>query len=180
MILAQGFTRATNPQPGKPNWVVSWDNYNDVEVHLFVPSLTIGYTKLVGGVETKGSVTVPSRYVSSPGGIVPVYPTVSTQKQCSFEFAAFDSAMAQISAGDTNKNSYGLHSAMLDVIEYDLPLSKYYSSINGSLDQFSIRTDESVYSNVDGGIGILGFYVIHWIEFSFDERYVRLYGYRFR
>ncbi|MCX6144139.1 MAG: hypothetical protein NTZ35_13070 [Ignavibacteriales bacterium] len=175
-----GLYPRVNPQPGKPNWTISWDNYSDVDVHLFVPRLTIAYTKLVQGVEIPGRVTVPSQYVSSPGGTIAIYPSLSTQKQCSFDFAALDSAMAQISAGDSDKIKFGVHSAKLEVIEYDLALSKYFSSINGSLDQFSIRTDESVYSNVGGGIGILGSSMTHWWEFPFDERYVRLYGYRYR
>ncbi|MGA3245716.1 MAG: hypothetical protein ABSE41_13955 [Bacteroidota bacterium] len=178
--FGSGLTSPLNLQPGKPNWVISWDNSDDVEVHLFVPSLTIGYTKLVGQDEITGSVTVASQYAATPGGIIAIYPSLSTQKQCTFEFAALDSAMAHISAGDTNKTLYGVHSARLDLIEYDLPLSKYFSSINGSLDQYSIRTDESVYSNVGGGIGILGSYFIHWAEYSFDERYVRRFGYRYR
>jgi hypothetical protein len=178
--FSSGLTSPLNLQPGKPNWVIGWDNTGDVEVHLFVPSLTITYTKLVGQDEISGRVTVPLRYASTPDGIIPIYPSLTTQKQSSFEFAALDSAMAQISAGDTNKSMYGVHSAMLNLIEYDLPLSKYFSSINGSLDQYSIRTDESVYSNFGGGIGILGSYLIHWIEFTFDERYVHRFGYRYR
>jgi hypothetical protein len=178
--FASGLTRPFNLQPGKPNWSISWDNNMDIEVHLFVPRLTIAYAKLVGSGEVWSSVTVPSKYVSSQGRVIPVYPSVSSEKQCSFEFAALDSAMASISAGDSVKSRYGTHSARLEVIEYDLPLSKYYSSINGSLDQFSIRTEQSVYSNVGGGIGILGSSVIHWVDYTFDERYLQRFGYRIR
>ena len=178
--FSAGLNPHVNRQPGKPNWTISWENYNDIEVHLFFPSLTITYTKLVQGNEITGTVTVPSQYASSPSGPIPIYPSVTTQKQCSFEFAAIDSAMAQISAGDSNKANYGLHSATLSVLEYDLPLSKYFSSINGSLDQFSVRTEESVYSNVSGGIGILGSSITQVWEFTFDARYVGFFGYRFR
>ena len=178
--FAAGLYPRVNRQPGKPNWIISWENYNDLEVHLFFPRLTITYTQLVQGSEITGTVMVPSQYAPSPSGPIAIYPSVSTEEQCSFEFAAIDSAMAHISAGDSDKVKFGVHSAKLEVIEYDLPLSKYFSSINGSLDQFSIRTEESVYSNVGGGIGILGSSITHWWEFSFDERYVRLYGYRFR
>jgi hypothetical protein len=178
--FSAGLYPRIKPQPGKPNWTISWDNENDLEVHLFVPRLTIAYTKLVQGNEINGTVMVPLQYVSSPSGMIPFYPPISTQKQCSFEFAALDSAMAQISVGDPDKAKFGVHSARLEVIEYDLPLSKYYSSINGSLDQFSVRTEESVYSNVGGGIGILGSSITQWWEFTFDERYVGLFGYRLR
>lgn len=178
--FAAGVTSPVNLEPGKPNWTISWENNDDIEVHLFVPRLTILYTKLVGQDEIPGSVAVPSRYVSTQGGTIPFYPSVSPQKQCTFEFAALDSAMARIASGDPEKIKFGVHSARLEVIEYDMPLSKYFASINGSLDQYSIRTDESVYSNVSGGIGILGSYVIRWVNFMFDERYVQRFGYRYR
>ena len=163
-----------------PNWVIDWDNPDDVEVHIFVPRLSITYTKTVGENEITGTVTVPSRFISTPGGTIPYYPSLTTQKQCTFEFAALDSAMAQISAGDSVKSLYAVHSATLEVIEYDTPLSKYFSSINGSLDQYSIRTDESVYSNVSGGIGIVGTYTTNWVTYFFDQRYVQRFGYRYR
>ena len=172
-----GLTSFFNRRPGEPTWVIDWDDGNDVEVHLFVPRMTIAYTRGTGAGLIAGTVEVPSQYISTPGGKIPVYPSPSTQEHCSFEFYALDSAMAQISAGDTNKSSYSVYKSTLQVIEYDLPLSKYFSSINGSLDQFSIRTDESVYSNVGGGIGILGSYRIHWVDYILDQRYVRHFGY---
>jgi len=179
-VFAAGITTHMNLEPGKPNWTVSWDNYDDTEVHLFVPRLTITYTKAEGGDETFGTVSVPLKYVSSGSGTIPIYPSLTTQKQCSFEFAALDSAMAQISGGDPDKKKFGVHAVLLEVIEYDLPLSKYFASINGSLDQYSIRTDESVFSNVGGGIGIVGSFIIHKIQFDLDPRYVYFYNYRYR
>ncbi|HTY38156.1 MAG TPA: hypothetical protein VMH23_13655 [Bacteroidota bacterium] len=178
--FSAGLTSPFTLQPGKPNWLISWYNPDDIEVHLFVPRLTITYTKLVGSDEVTGTVSVPSRYIPSASGSIPYYPSLTTDEQCTFEFATLDSAMAWIAAGDPDKVSYGVHSARLEVIEYDLPLTKYFSSINGSLDQFSVRTDESVYSNVSGGIGIFGSYVIQWIDYTFDPRYVQRFGYRYR
>lgn len=175
-----GLTTHLNLQPGKPNWIINWEDYDDTEVHLFFPRLKILYTKMVGGEEQGGSFLVPARYVLSGNGPIPVYHSYSTDKSCSFEFYAIDSVMAQISVGDPNKSNYGMHAALLEVIEYDLPLSKYFSSINGSLDQFSIRTDQMVFSNVGGGIGILGSFYINKMQFDIDPRYVLSYGYRYR
>ena len=175
-----GLMSPTHLEPGKPNWTISWENNDVIEVHLFVPRLTISYTKMVGQNEIPGSVSVPLRYVSSPGGTIPYYASLSPETQCAFEFAALDSAMARISSGDTAKSKFGVHTARFELMEYDLPLSKYYASINGSLDQYSIRTDESVYTNVSGGIGILGSYVVRYTDFMFDERYVQRFGYRYR
>jgi hypothetical protein len=178
--FGSGLTAHFSRQPEKPNWVLSWENYDDPDVHLFVPRLTIPYVILAGEVEQYGSVAVPLKYVSSQGGWIPVYPSMTTEPTCTFEFPALDSAMAQISAGAPQKGVFGTHYAVLEIIEYDAALTKYFSSINGSLDQYSIRTDESVYSNVGGGIGIVGTYVVHRVTLFFEERYVASFGYRYR
>jgi hypothetical protein len=178
--FTSGVTAHFNHDPDKPNWTVSWENRDITDAHLFVPSLSISYTKLVGNDELKGAVTVPMKYVNSGGGLIPVFPVMNTATSCAFEFPALDSAMAQISGSDPNKAIYGAHIATLAIIEYDTPLTKYFSSINGSLDQYSIRTDESVYSNVNGGIGIVGSYVLYRVNFFLDERYVADFGYRYR
>jgi hypothetical protein len=109
-----------------------------------------------------------------------VYPTYTFGTSCTFDFAAIDSAMAQISAGDSQKKNYGAHSMMFDVLEYDAPLSKYYSSVNGSLDQFSIRIDQPVYSNIGGGIGIFGSYFDNKFTIDMDYAFVTVFGYRYR
>lgn len=175
-----GLTAHFSRDPERPNWTLSWANQDVTDAHLFVPRLTIAYTKLIGNDELTGIVTVPLNYIPSSRGIIPVYPAMTTAMSCSFEFPALDSAMAQISGNDPNKLSYGTHMALLEIIEYDTPLTKYFSSINGSLDQYSIRTDESVYSNIDGGIGIVGSYVVYKAYFHLDERYVAYFGYRYR
>jgi hypothetical protein len=178
--FALGLTTHLNLQPGKPNWTIDWENYDDTEVHLFFPRLTIDYFKTVGGVDLPMSIPVPMRYVSGGNRSIPVYPSYTTDKSCAFEFYAIDSAMAQLSAGDPDKKSYSVSTLRLEVMEYDLALSKYFSSINGSLDQFSVRTDQTVFSNVGGGIGIMGSFIVHKMYINIDLRYVFGYGYRYR
>ena len=63
--------------------------------------------------------------------------------------------------------------------EFDFPLSRYYASVNGSLDRYSVRTDESVYSNIDGGIGIFGSTMSSEYSFPVDKKYVESFGYKY-
>jgi hypothetical protein len=175
-----GLTTFVNLPPGVRNWTVSWDDYEESWGHLFFPRLRLLYRTAQGEIEQDGSVLVPSHFVSGTDGSLPAYPSYTTQKFCTFEFPMFDWAMAQISADDPNKNRYSVHKALFEVIEYDTPLSKYYSSVNGSLDQFSIRVDQMVYSNISGGIGIFGSYIKSQVEIDLDISYVKSFGYRYR
>ncbi|MFH0989483.1 MAG: DUF4249 family protein [bacterium] len=159
---------------------VDWEDYEESEGHLFFPRLLIKYSKAGDSVEIWKTVEVPVRYARTNGNWVPAFPIGSTANFCTFDLAAIDSAMAGIAGNDPNKSNYSLSMMTLYMQEYDTPLSKYYSSIGGSMDQFSIRADRSVYTNVNGGVGILGSYYTNWAEVPLDPLYVRSFGYRYR
>lgn len=178
--FSNGITTRVNLPPGVRSWTIDWEDYEETGGHLFFPRLRIEYSKSVGGREQSGSVEVPSRYVWTKDGPAPIFPSQTTQKLCTFEFPAIDSAMVQISAGDSAKGSYSVSRAMFEVIEYDTPLSKYFSSVGGSLDQFSIRVNQTVYSNINGGVGIFGSYYSNWAFLDLNAEYVKSFGYRYR
>ncbi len=173
----QGLTTLFSRRPDEPNWDLTWeDDKEPEEGHLFIVQFRIDYTKTVNGVDVPGSVLVPVTYAGSQ----PVYPSISTRTWCSTEFRCLDSAMVSISAGDTNKTAYSMHMAVLEIVELDLPLSKYYSSTRGSLDQFSIRVNQAAYTNISGGVGIFGSYFLNRQYYSLSNIYVKSFGYRFR
>lgn len=152
-------------------WTVWWkSNIN----HLFFPKLTIQWTKEIGdSVIGSGAQLVAAKYVDNK----PYYPDYTTEQKLVYDFDAIDSAMALLSKGDTAKNSYVIHRIYFELLEFDGPLSQYYGSINGYLDNYSIRLDESVYSNVGGGIGIFGssFYISR--PFIVAPGYAQKFGY---
>ena len=176
-----GITTKMNFPPGTPpSLTLSWEGDAAIEPHLFFPQLLISYSKVEDSVEVLGTMAVPLRYVAGPNGPTAFFPSYTMENSLTIDFAAIDSAMASISAGDPQKSRYGVHTALFNLLEYDTPLSKYYSSVHGSLDQFSIRVDQPVYSNVGGGIGIFGTYFINRTQFDFDYAYVRSFGYGYR
>ena len=65
----------------------------------------------------------------------------------------------------------------INVLEFDAPLSNYYSSIHGYLDHFSIRIDEDVYTNIKGGIGVFGATRNTVLPLNFREDYLSIFGY---
>lgn len=153
-------------------WSVGWETNGD---HLFFPSLVILYTKKEGEVVETKIQNVPLRYINNQ----PYYPDYSKEPGVSYTFNAIDSAMAMLSAGDTMKENYTIKNFIFALLEFDTPLSYYYSSINGYLDNYSIRLDESTYSNIRGGLGIFGstFYIAR--SFSVSGQYVQKFGYNY-
>jgi hypothetical protein len=176
-----GITTKMNFPPGTPrSLTLSWGGDAVVDPHVFFPQLLIYYTKMGDTMEVPGTMAVPLRYVAGTNGPTAFFPPYTMENSLTFDFAAIDSAMANISAGDPHKYKYGVHAASFILMEYDTPLSKYYSSVHGSLDQFSIRVDQLVYSNIGGGIGIFGTYFVNQSQFFLDYGYVRSFGYNYR
>lgn len=179
--FASGITTRVSLQPGVRNWTIDWSDPNEDSFgRLFFVHLTIQYTRQVGDSVSGGAIEVPMTYIRRTSGSEAVYPTYTTKTSCSFDFAAIDSAMAGISAGDPVKSAYGVNQAIWEVREYDSPLSKYFSSISGSLDEFSIRVNQSIFSNIGGGVGIFGSYFTNRAYLDIDPSYVRSFGYKYK
>jgi hypothetical protein len=109
---------------------------------------------------------------------IPVYPTYQWSNSASYSLSSFDSVMTQISAGDPDKLRYKIDYFTFTLEECDRHLSRYYSSVRGYLDEYSVRLDEPVFTNVTGGIGIFGSYRSTSAEYFVNLGYARLFGYQ--
>jgi hypothetical protein len=85
---------------------------------------------------------------------------------------------AGIGAGVTDKSTIRTQAIVLTIIECDLSLSRYYSSVNGYMDQFSVRLDERTYSNIRGGDGIVGSATTTSFTYPVNARYAAHFGYK--
>ena len=83
----------------------------------------------------------------------------------------------EISAGDTAKSYYRLDGVDFSLYQFDDALSKYYSSVHGSLDDYSIRVDQSVYTNISGGLGIFGCRALTANSWKMNSAYAHSFGY---
>jgi hypothetical protein len=175
-VFSHGRITKPNVTPNVTSWTVNWKGDALAIDHVFFPRLQILYSRTVNAVEVDGVVFVPMTFVNGEA----VYPTFLFRTRCSFDFAAIDTALAQISAGDPEKKNYKIRGAIFEVMEFDDPLSKYYSSINGALDPYSIRIDNPVFSNIGGGIGIFGSSLNNQYKCDVDTALVSPFGYRTR
>jgi hypothetical protein len=159
-------------------WGNAWTLYWDViEGNIYFPRLTLNYSIIKDSVETYKSVVIPNKYLKSGNKYVANYTEFVRTGELSYDYAAIDSAMANISTGDTSKSSYNIINIVLDMLEYDISLSNYFTSINGYMDNLSIRLDESVYTNISGGIGLFATYIKHSTKFQVAKGYMLKFGY---
>lgn len=167
----RGLTTNINTFTFGNKWSVYWDGA-DIN-HLFFPRLKIFYQKFVDSSWVNRSIEVPTTYKDGK----PVYVDYTFKTEISYDFSALDQAMHDISGDDPVKENYKVTGAILEIMDYNEPLTKYFSSINGSLDAFSVRLDETVYTNIGGGIGVFGSFIRNQREFTVDAAYIKSFGY---
>lgn len=139
----------------------------------YLPKFTFYYLK--DGV--RFGKDVPTEYIFENGTWSASYPEITQSNIIRFKNSALDSAFAQISYGDPDKSSYRILGGVLTLLVFNESLSNYYSTTNGYLDDFTIRIDETDYTNITGGFGILGAFKKQLSGARFTENYIRSFGY---
>ena len=159
------------PPEEKNLFTFSWNSPESSRWYL--PKLEFFYIK--DGITHQK--VIPVTYRSENGSWKPVYPVISNNNYVNFTIAALDSSFAQISQGDPYKSSYKILGAILSLLVFDQPLSNYYSTTNGFLDDFTVVLDETDYTNITGGLGILGLYKEQRTGAKFTDEYIQSFGY---
>lgn len=168
-------TDGTIPVKGRNNIIVAWRPRE--ENIIYAPQLTIIYKKVENGVATLHHKIIPQKYLIVDGKEIAIYPQPSNKTYVEYEKEALDRAFAEISEGDPNKSSYRILTLITKILIYDRNLSAYYSSSNKFGDDYSVRVDESDFSNVEGGFGVFGSYSVKKIVQFFDLDYIKSFGY---
>jgi hypothetical protein len=144
-----------------------------VSSRWYLPKLTFYY--LVDGI--RYGKDIPITYNNENGKWVPEFPVVTNTNTVRFEMTSLDSVFRQISEGDEDKAHYKILGAVLSLLVFDEELSRYYSTTNGFLDDFTVKLDETDYTNIDGGFGIFASYVRSQTGALFNETFIRSFGY---
>lgn len=163
------------PPLDKDNFGIQWEGKSNIGWYL--SRFSVHYKKNENGTEVFYSKDVPTKYVLENGNWIPNYPAPSRSSRVGFLNSSLDSVFAQISAGDPVKSNYTILAGILEVLIFDDNLSKYYSSINGFLDQFTVRIDETDYTNIEGGFGIFGSYIKQRRGVRILTEYIQSFGY---
>ena len=161
-----------------PTFNVYWTFNGTVGRDLFVPRLFIIYDKLEDGQRVEYSKEVPSDYIQNGDNYTPIYPIGRKNTLVHYNTSAIDRAMAEISEGDSNKQSYFIKKALIQLFVLDENLSSYYGSLQLKSDGFSVKIDAPEYTNIDGGLGIFGTYNQYFWDINILHDYIISFGYQ--
>lgn len=167
----RGITSNINQWVFGDTWEITWKASQE---QMYFAELVLSY--MID--DEIRSAEIPLQYVNTGTAAEPVYPKFNYPGKLSYSFDALDQFMKNISEGIDDKSRINILNASLSITELDKELSNYYSSINGYLDGYSIRLDEQVYSNINGGIGIFGSYRTTTIDYFLERQYVYSFGYQ--
>lgn len=164
--------------PVNENYLIfSWQaqsTYNFYGIRILIT-----YYKNENGTNIKYVKEIPIAYKTNGSVDVPIYPPASRQTSVSYSMEVITEFLESISAGDENKSNYTVElKPKVEVLVMDESLSRYYSSTSQSLNDLSVRLDENDYTNIDGGYGIFGTYIIkNYTSISFIASYIQSFGY---
>lgn len=163
------------PPIDKDNFTFQWQGQSNIGWYL--TRFLIYYSKIENGIEVFYNREIPIKYIIENGNWIPKFPAPSRSTKISFFNSSLDSVFTQISAGDPVKSNYTVRAGVFEVLIFDDNLSKYYSSINGFLDQFTVRIDENDFTNIEGGFGIFGSYIKQQRGVRISTEYIQSFGY---
>jgi hypothetical protein len=163
------------PPSGKNYIKVSWNTSEKNPV--FIVRLAIYYFKHEGGEKKRNILTIPINYIQYGDDWIPNYPKPVTELAYSVDMTTINKAMELISKDDPNKSRYEILSCILEVLSLDPELSKYYFATARNRDIYSVKLDETDYSNINGGYGVFGVYMRTYWVLRFTHQYINSFGY---
>ncbi len=144
---------------------------------FYFPVFKVTYYKRVNGEQEKHIADIPLRFNQENGESVPVYPSVSRQSSIVYDPDVIRQVLMSISEGDPDKSNYSiLIDNPIKVYSLDPNLERYYSSTTQD-NNFTVRLDENDFSNITGGFGVFGSYVIKDYNIRFTPEFITELGY---
>ncbi len=166
-----GFTTRVNTWKYGDYWEITWDA---VEGSMYYVTLTLNYFIETDSANNYRSVELPIDIKDGKE----VFPKFNYPGKVRYSFNAVTKKFESISEGIEDKSKIYIVDMRLTVTELNKDLSSYYSSLNGFFDEYSVRLDEQIYSNINGGIGIFGAYKNTSVKHFVDGIFVDSFGYR--
>ncbi len=163
------------PVDNKKYIKVSW--FTNEKNPVFLVRLAIYYFKHENGVKTRNLMIVPLNYIQYQNEWIPNYPKPITEQAYSVDMNTINKSMELIAKDDPNKSNYEILSCILEVLSLDSELRKYYFATARNRDIYSIKLDETDYTNINGGYGVFGVYMKTFWVLRFTHQYINSFGY---
>lgn len=157
----------------------SWGTLQNqnIDSAYFFPEIAIIYTREIYGVKTRYTKKIPRTYIKQ-SDYLPVYPGLFVgSSSLNIDSTTINRAMIEISAGDSNKKSYTIENVVMRLLILDKNLAAHYSIQQTFLNEFSLRSYEPDFTNIEGGFGLFGTYNVKSSVMEVDPDYVKSFGY---
>lgn len=166
------------PPSGRNYTLATWLSNSDPHT-FYYPRFSLIYFKLENGVPVRYLKRLPVRYVNSGDGkLVPVFAAPTTSASYVIEMDAINRTMQEISAGDQNKQNYVVLTVMAEIMTMDENLSAYYSASKILDNGFSVKLDQTDFTNIEGGLGIFASFANTKFVIRLDKDYIKSFGYK--
>ncbi|GIK21171.1 MAG: DUF4249 family protein [Ignavibacterium sp.] len=122
---------------------------------------------------------LPNSVSVSEGKQYAVFPKASRNNYVVYNLDAISWYLQSIADSLSEPVKFSVHqNLILELLTFDLELSRYISISASSIDNFSIRFDEGDYTNINGGLGIFGSQIkTNYTKLKFIDSYIR--GFKF-
>ncbi len=166
------------PVPEMNDFTFSWQK-NLEDVYFIYRAKLLYKQRIDEGDEVFKRAEIPV-YLETKGNTVSgVYPTTTRNNFARYTLDALNWAMKKISEDEYNKSNITVIKVEFEIIAMDKTLTDYYSVTHSFMDSYSVRLDETSYTNVEGGLGIFAVYNKQVISFMLYEEYITSFGYHF-
>jgi hypothetical protein len=151
---------------------IGWQTISDV---YYQPRIVISY--YVKGSTILQTKKVPLYYITENGSQTPVYPAQTKVTYINLDTSVINKALNEIPQDGLDKSYYTIANINVQMLVYDENLSTYFSSLQESVDAYTVLLDIPDYSNIDGGYGLFASYVRTDFYIKFTASYLSSLGY---
>jgi hypothetical protein len=121
---------------------------------------------------------IPLSYTEDNGNYLPNFPSPTKGKQFAYYRSAIDKTFELISTGIEDKSTLFVSDEVyVEILSLEPNLAAYYSA-GLEENRFTVRLDESDYSNVNGGMGIFGALYEETTTIPITKSYIEAFGYQ--
>jgi hypothetical protein len=166
-----GFTTNVNTFKFGEYWEVKWDADDN---NMYYTNLVLNYHIENESGNFYDKIEIPIEIIDKKQ----ILPGFNYPGKVRYSFKAIEAILSKLSEDITEANNIILDNFTLQVVELNEDLSRYYSSISGFLDKYSVRLDEQIYSNINGGIGIFGAYKVTEVKHFIDRNFASSFGFK--
>jgi hypothetical protein len=165
--------RAVPPSNGNDYIYILWQSLGNVS---YQPRIMIDY--YVKGSSVLHEHEVPLLYSAQNGVSTPIYPLQITQNYITIDMATITAALNEIPLNEQDKISYNISQIDFQLLAYDANLSTYLSSLQNSVNDFTVLVNLPDYSNIQGGYGIFGSFSRKDLYLRFNQKYLNDLGFK--